>query len=97
MSGLALSADTVIERRESVVSADVANDAILLDIDSGYFFQLNRSAARIWALLEDKRTFGQLCDALRHEFGIGQEECEADVREFVAALQERGVVTVAQG
>ena len=97
MTQAALGEETRIGRRDSVVSADVADDAILLDIDSGYFFQLNRSAARIWSLLETPLTFGQLCASLQEEFGIEADACRADVREFVADLTERGVVKLGEG
>lgn len=97
MTQAALSDETRIGRRDSVVSADVADDAILLDIDSGYFFQLNRTAARIWSLLETPLTFGRLCASLGQEFGIDADVCRADVQEFVADLNERGIVELAEG
>ena len=92
MTDVALNEDTRIGRRDSVVSADVADDAILLDIDSGYFFQLNRTAARIWSLLETPQTFGQLCATLQQEYAMAPATCQSDVGEFVADLSARGVV-----
>ena len=53
---------TMLRRKAAVVSADVADDAILLDIDSGYFFQLNRTGTRIWTFVEAPQTLGALCD-----------------------------------
>ncbi len=97
MTHTALSEETRIGRRETVVSADVADDAILLDIDSGYFFQLNRTGARIWSLLEEPQTFGQLCASLQEQYGMEAGLCQADVSEFVADLNARGIVQVDKG
>ena len=86
---------TVLRRNPAVVGADVADDAILLDIDSGYFFQLNRTGARIWAFIEQPQTLGALCDQMAAGHKVDVAECRRDVTEFVADLLERGVLQVA--
>ncbi|WP_158241570.1 PqqD family protein [Novosphingobium sp. TH158] len=88
---------TRISRRETVVSADVSDDAILLDIDSGYFFQLNRTAARIWRLLETPQTLGELTHSLRSSFPADGDAIPADLHVFVADLVDRGIVVAAAG
>lgn len=84
--------DTLIGRRNTIVAADTVDEAILLDIDSGYFFQLNKTAALIWNLAEQPITFAALCDAMRAKFNVNAQECEADVQAFVADLAERGLL-----
>lgn len=86
---------TMLCRKAEVVGADVADDAILLDIDSGYFFQLNRTGARIWAFVESPQTLGALCEHMAGSFRVDAAECRRDVTEFVADLLERGVLKVA--
>lgn len=87
----------LISRRSSIVAADTADEAILLDIDSGYFFQLNKSAARIWSLVEQPKSFSDLCSDLQTSFDVASGECREDVAGFVADLQDRGLLTVAGG
>nr|WP_319566042.1 PqqD family protein [uncultured Rhodoferax sp.] len=89
-----ISDNTRISRKVSIMAADAADQAILLDIDSGYFFQLNKSAARIWTLLESPMSLADVCFALHSNFDIGTVECAEDVRQFVADLSERGIVTL---
>ena len=95
MKDTVISGDTVVSRRETIVAADVADDAILLDIDSGYFFQLNKTAARIWNLLEEPQSFDDLCASLHDVFQPGEHAISADVEEFVADLRERGIIDLA--
>jgi hypothetical protein len=95
MNDAVLNEETLISRRETIVAADVADDAILLDIDSGYFFQLNKSAARIWNLLETPKTFASLCADLQQAFQAGDSSISADAREFVFDLQQRGIIDLA--
>jgi len=84
----------LISRSASVVAADTADEAILIDIDSGYFFQLNKSAARIWTLVEQPKSFSDLCVALQGMFDAAPETCRGDVAEFVADMQDRGLLKV---
>lgn len=84
----------LISRSASVVAADTMDEAILIDIDSGYFFQLNKSAARIWSLVEQPKSFSDLCAALQKMFKAAPETCRSDVAEFVTDMQDRGLLTV---
>lgn len=87
---------TLLRRKAAVVGADVADDAILLDIDSGYFFQLNRTGAKIWAFVEEPQTLGALTDHMAASYKVDAETCRSDVTEFVADLIDRGVLEVAE-
>lgn len=86
---------TRLRRKAAVVSADVADDAILLDIDSGYFFQLNRTGTRIWTFVEAPQTLGALCNHMAAHYRVDADACRRDVSAFVADLIERGVLEVA--
>jgi hypothetical protein len=87
----------LISRNASVVAADTMDEAILLDIDSGYFFQLNVSAARIWNLVEQPRSFEELCAELRARFAVSPELCRAEVASFVTDLEGRGLLKIEPG
>ncbi|HEX6858914.1 MAG TPA: PqqD family protein [Caulobacteraceae bacterium] len=84
----------LISRSASVVCADTVDEAILIDIDSGYFFQLNKSAARIWETVETPRPFSELCAALQATFKASPETCRADAAEFIRDMQERGLLKI---
>lgn len=84
----------LISRNASVVAADTVDEAILIDIDSGYFFQLNRTAARIWQLVEQPQSFADLCAALQARFKSAPENFRAEVAEFVSDMRERGLIKV---
>lgn len=86
--------DTPVARKNTIVAADAADEAILLDIDSGYFFQLNKSAARVWDLLEQPMSFADLCVGIRDQFAVDAVTCEEDVRQFVLDLEDRGILTL---
>lgn len=86
---------TTLRRKAAVVGADVADDAILLDIDTGYFFQLNVTGAKVWAFVEQPQTLGALTDHMAASYKVDAETCRGDVAEFVADLVDRGVLEIA--
>lgn len=85
---------TQLQRKASLVGADVADTSVLLDIDSGYFFQLNRTGAAIWSLVSEPRSLDVICEKMAAEFRVDPEACRADVVEFVGDLLERGLLEV---
>lgn len=87
--------ETLIRHNANVVAVDVTQEAILLDVDSGYFFQLNSTAASIWHLLEEPRSLADLCRALQSDFPAGDAALVDDVRGFVGDLVERGILELA--
>ena len=94
MTALAIQDGDLISRNASVVGADAMDEAILIDIDSGYFFQLNKSAARIWKLVEEPRSFAELCAAIQAGFKAAPEGFRAEVAEFIADMRDRGLLRV---
>lgn len=94
MPAQAIQDGDMISRSDSVVAADAMDEAILIDIDSGYFFQLNKSAAHIWGLVEQPRSFVDLCGALRQAFKTAPDSFRTDVAEFVAEMKDRGLLKI---
>ena len=84
----------MVSRRENMIAADVGDEAVILDIQSGYFFQLNRTAARIWALLESPIAAGELCAKMAEAYSVDPALCRDDVIEFIADMRERELIAI---
>lgn len=85
---------SIASRGENMIAADVADEAVLLDIDTGYFFQLNKSASQIWSLLETPLAISELCARLEAKFAVEAATCRNDVIEFVADMRDKGLVEI---
>ncbi len=83
-----------VSRRENMIAADVGNEAVILDIQSGYFFQLNRTAALVWALLESPISAGELCAKLAESHSVDPALCRGDVIEFLADMRDRELIAI---
>lgn len=88
-------ADTdIAARAENKVAAEIGDEAVILDIESGFYFQLNPTAARIWALLESPISVAALCAKLCEAFEVDAATCRAEVVEFLELIRAKKLGTV---
>ena len=83
-----------------LVSPDVRSTysedgAVLLDIGKGLCYSLNPVAARVWSTVEASPSgidFPGLVEALETHYKISHEQLESDITEYLAKLEEMGLV-----
>ena len=75
-----------------VMSRRVGDETVLLDIESGLYFGVDRVGQRIWELAGSGRTLGDIVEAIVAEFEVERPQAEADVMSFVATLVGRGLL-----
>ena len=93
-SELPLSRHATIARTPGQLSADVDREAVLLSIDAGRYYDLNRVGTRIWALVEQPISVAGLIDILVQEFDVDRKVCEEQVVAFLRQLHDGGLVQI---
>lgn len=91
-----VSDDTTIARRETALSNKIEDRVLMMDIDSGAYYELDGTAARIWELTEEPRSFADLCKELSKEYDVDAEECRVDTSAFVEDLEQKGLVSISR-
>lgn len=86
--------EAVATRQPNMIAAEVSEELVLLNVDSGYFFQLNKTATQIWNLLETPLAMTELYSRVGGAFAVEAETCRADVMAFVVDLRDRGLVAI---
>jgi phosphatidylserine decarboxylase len=87
-----LTDDSRIARAEGPVASEVDGEVVILDVESGHFFQLNGVGSSVWQRLESPMTLGALCTAMLDEFEVDAAQCRSDVRAFAAKMLDRGLL-----
>lgn len=77
-----------------VISRTVGEETVILELESGTYFELDPVGARVWELMGEGRTFGQLCDIVMQEYEVSRERLEEDVTALVQQLADRRLVTL---
>jgi hypothetical protein len=84
--------ETMVHRSESVLTAAVEQELVMMDIRSGRYVGLDDIASVIWQRLETPRSFGQLIDGLVADYEAERAVIAADVRTLLADMAAHGVV-----
>ena len=86
--------NAVVSRGQNMICTETDDGVVILDIESGKFFQLNRTASRVWNLLEQPIPMPDLCNRLERDFAVDSQTCAEDVSSFISQLAESGLITV---
>jgi len=82
----------MIARVDGLVAADVDGETVILSVDNGYFYQLNKTGSRIWDAIAEPVPLTELCVRLQERFAVDPELCRRDVVEFVEGMIDKGLL-----
>ncbi|MCU4653922.1 PqqD family peptide modification chaperone [Roseibacterium sp. SDUM158016] len=91
---MAVSLDNSVIARKDVFATAIDNELVLFDPDQGSYFGSGAVGDCIWSMISDERVVADICDALMEQFEVERATCEADVIEFLNALENRGLIKV---
>ena len=94
MPNFALEPHMQVCRIGDVLDDDMDGELIMMDIERGSYFGLNKTATHIWTLLEHPVVIRDLCDQLTAEFNVPDDRCEEDVLYFLKNLLDRDLLQV---
>jgi hypothetical protein len=90
----AITGNTTIERNPSILFNDFDDGLMMMDIDSGNYFDIDSVGGRIWALLESPTTIDRICESLVAEYDVEADLCRAETVGFIEELAGKGLVTL---
>lgn len=89
-------ASTVVAIREQV-SADLADEAAILNLKDGVYYGLNPVGARIWKLVQEPKTVHEIRKTIATEYDVEPDRCERDVLSLLQELADRGLIEIRGG
>lgn len=81
-----------LKLRNGVSAADTDYGIVLLDEDSGQYWNLNPSAARVLRLLMDGGTSAEAVRQLTERYAVDADGAARDVADLVERLRSAGLV-----
>lgn len=85
---------TLVRRNADILSADVAEETVVLDPTDWTYVGLNETAARIWAALDEPRSVAEIIEALLRDYDVDRATCDREVTKFVGEMSDRGLLIV---
>jgi Coenzyme PQQ synthesis protein D (PqqD) len=89
-----MTSDSVIIRQRDTLTAALDDSLILLGIKAGSYFDLNRTAAGIWQLLDTPRRIGDIVELLLQQYDTDRSTVNQDVIAFLQLLKDRRLIRV---
>jgi hypothetical protein len=97
MSGLmpeTLSSHSTVLLAKDQVASDLAGEVIIFNLKSGVYYGLDSVGARVWDLIQQPRTVGDIRDALLEEYEVEADRCEHEVMALLGRLAAEGLVEI---
>jgi hypothetical protein len=79
------------------VSADLAGEAVILNLKSGVYYGLDAVGAQIWELLKQPCRVSHIRDRILEEYEVEPEQCQNDLLSLLHSLVEEGLIEVKNG
>ena len=89
-----LSPQSIIVAISEQVSCQLGEESAVLNLKNSVYYGMNPVAARVWKLLQQPRSVGELCDALVDEFDVEPERCAQDLLSLLNKMRDEGLIDI---
>ena len=77
---------------DAAVVRDLDGESVILNIESGIYFGLDRIGTRVWQLIEEHGDLDAIVRVMEHEYDAVPQTLRADAEALVAALIEKRLI-----
>jgi PqqD family protein of HPr-rel-A system len=84
-------ANTIVRNNETI-SGRLHDELVMMDIEKGKYFSLNKVATVIWDMLERPLTLEEICSTLTSEYDVDPAQCKKEVETHLNEMHKLGLV-----
>jgi hypothetical protein len=77
---------------DAAVVRDLDGESVILNIESGIYFGLDRIGTRVWQLIEEHGDVDAIVSVMEQEYDADPQTLRADAEALVAALIEKRLI-----
>lgn len=85
--------ETTWQRTEEWVGTEVEDSFVMINMDTGTYLTLNRTASAVWDALETAQTQGAIEQRLLDRFDVSAEACHTAVSALLKQMQDLKLAT----
>ena len=89
-----LSIQSIVIATPEQVSCPLGEESAILNLKNTVYYGLNPVGTRVWSLLQQARSVGELRDALLDEYDVEAERCESDLLGLLEKMRSEGLIQV---
>ncbi len=87
--------DTVLQRKPGLLFNEIDGEVVMLSIENGEYYGMDKVGSRIWNLLEEPMSFEALVEKLMEEYEVDEEQCYNEALDFIHTLAEKRIISLA--
>ena len=84
----------IVSRHPDTIATEIDGEVMLMSLQSGRTFGLDKRGSRIWELLEQPQSLAVLVEKLVKQYDTTAEQCQADVLEFLEKMVTNDLASV---
>ncbi len=86
--------DTKIVVSKDQASADLEDEAVVLNLKSGLYYELDSFSARVWKLIQEPRRVREIRDMLSESCHLDGNRCEKDLMFLLMDFARSGLIDI---
>ncbi len=86
--------NNVLQQADSVTFEIVADEAILIDINTGIYFSLNEIGTEFWQMMDGSQTIEQQAATLAAKYEVEPEMVVSDLLELAEEMAKDNLITI---
>ena len=94
MASNEISLDSLVSHSEGHISTEIDGEAVLLSIDQGNYYGMNKVLTAIWGWIEQPVKVAEICAKLTSTYQVSREAAEADILKILGELSREGLIKV---
>jgi hypothetical protein len=83
-----------IKVRDDVIAREVDGEAVLISLDSGFYYSLNKVGCFIFNQILKKGDFDDILGEIESRFEVAEGEAREDLEGFIESLEQEKIVSV---
>ena len=91
-----ISLNTTVVASKEQASADLGDEAAILNLKDGVYYGLDPVGARIWKLIQTPRTVREVRDSLLEEYDVEVDRCEKDLIVLLQQLAQNDLIDIVE-
>ena len=89
-----ISMHSVVVATKDQVSCALGEETAILSMKNSVYYGTNSVGTRVWNLLRQPKSVGQLRDAVMDEYEVESERCERDLLNLLEQMRSEGLIEV---
>jgi len=87
--------DTKVSASKQILSSDIGDEMVMMDINLGKYFSLKGPSGRVWELIGNGTTVQAIFDVLLEEYDVEAEQCQQELLALLKDLHDAEMIVAA--